>query len=405
MRAATIDAVDFFYAAMPEVTLEADGSQDALLVRVRAGGVEGWGECEASPLTSIAAFVAPRSHGVCQPVAASVLGERIDGPADIARIAGGVARRSMDLLQAAHTWSGIEIALWDLLGKVHEEPVWRLLGYTESHAKIPYASMLFGADPTETLQRARAVREAGFRALKVGWAGYGEGAVGADADQVAAAREGLGADAHLLVDAGQIWVDDPETAALRLPALQAAGATWLEEPFEPHAFAAHHALSARSGSVGIAGGEGAHTPHMATNLIDYGGIRFVQVDTGRIGGIGPARAVAAYAARQGVTFVNHTFTTHLALSASLQPFAGLADHDLCEYPVDPKPLAHAVTSTRIERDREGLVRAPESPGLGINVDLVALAPYLRSVEIAVDGDPLFRSPRCADVLVPSDPRR
>ena len=79
-----IEAVDFFYLAMPEITTEADGSQDALLVRVAAGGHVGWGECEASPLVSIAAFVCPMSHGVCRPVGASVLGQVIDGPGDIA---------------------------------------------------------------------------------------------------------------------------------------------------------------------------------------------------------------------------------------------------------------------------------------------------------------------------------
>src|SRR3546814_9998865 len=70
---------------MPEVTTDADGSQDALVVRVSAGGHVGWGECEAAPLPSIAAFVCPMSRGVCRPVAASVLGQRIDAPADIAR--------------------------------------------------------------------------------------------------------------------------------------------------------------------------------------------------------------------------------------------------------------------------------------------------------------------------------
>ena len=65
-----IDAVDFFYLSMPVVTTEADGSQDALLVRVSAGGHQGFGECEAAPLPSIAAFVCPMSHGACQPVAA-----------------------------------------------------------------------------------------------------------------------------------------------------------------------------------------------------------------------------------------------------------------------------------------------------------------------------------------------
>ncbi len=261
-----IDAVDFFYASMPEVTLEADGSQDALLVRVTAGDHVGWGECEASPLTSIAAFVAPRSHGVCQPVGASVLGESLDGPEDIARIARLVARNSMDLLQAAHTWSGIEIALWDLLGRAREEPVWRMLGYAESHAKLPYASMLFGATPQDTLERARSVQARGFHAVKFGWGRYGTGSAAEDADHVAAAREGLGSDALLLVDAGQIWGDDLQPALERLPALEAAGATWLEEPFLPHAFVPHAELARAARGVGIAGGEGAHTVHMATNL-------------------------------------------------------------------------------------------------------------------------------------------
>ena len=60
-----IESVDFFYLSMPVVTDAGDGSQDALVVRVRAGGIEAWGECEASPLTSIASYVCPMSHGAC----------------------------------------------------------------------------------------------------------------------------------------------------------------------------------------------------------------------------------------------------------------------------------------------------------------------------------------------------
>lgn len=387
-----IDSVDFFYASMPNVTLEADGSQDALVVRVTAGGHVGWGECEASPLTSIAAFVTPRSHGVCQPVSASVLGEKLDGPDDIARIASLVERNSMDLLQAAHTWSGIEIALWDLLGKMRDEPVWRLLGYTENHPKLPYASMLRGVTPQQTLERARDAVAAGFRAVKLGWGGYGEGSVQDDADHVAAAREGIGSDGVLLVDAGQVWGDDVDVATARLASLESAGATWLEEPFLPHAYSAYAELARRTRSVGLAGGEGAHTAHMAENLIDFGGIRFVQVDTARIGGIGPATRVARYADAAGITFVNHTFTSHLALSASLQPYAGLAAHRITEYPVEPKQLALDLSVQHIPLDADGEIRAPDAPGLGVDVDLDALGPYLKQVEIRIDGETLFASP-------------
>ena len=93
-----IEAVDFFYLSMPEVTTEGDGSQDALLVRVAAGGLVGWGECEASPLVSIAAFVCPMSQGAGRPVGASVLGQRLESPEDIYRIASQIELDSMDLL-------------------------------------------------------------------------------------------------------------------------------------------------------------------------------------------------------------------------------------------------------------------------------------------------------------------
>ncbi|MDO9589668.1 MAG: mandelate racemase/muconate lactonizing enzyme family protein, partial [Microcella sp.] len=299
---------------------------------------------------------------------------------------------SMDLLQAGHTWSGIEIALWDLLGRARDEPVWRLLGYTENHAKLPYASMLMGDTPQETLDRARLARSNGFRAVKFGWGSYGTGSAADDADHVAAAREGLGDDAQLLIDAGQIWGDDVDAAIARLEALESARATWLEEPFMPHAFVAHAALASRARTVGIAGGEGAHTVHMATNLIDYGGVRFIQVDAARIGGIGPSKAVADHAVRHGVTYVNHTFTSHLALSASMQPYVGLADHRICEYPVEPKQVALAISSNHIRLDENGEVRAPDAPGLGIEVDLAGLEPYLRHVEISIDHERIYTSP-------------
>ena len=148
-----IESIDFFYLSMPKVKTEADGSQDALLVRVAAGGLVGYGECEAAPLPSIAALVCPLSHGSCQPVQDSVLGKKLNTPEDIQRISQIVAYQSMDLLQAAHTYSGIEMALWDLLGKFLNEPVWRLLGYKNSCPKTPYFSVLFGDEPKITLEQ------------------------------------------------------------------------------------------------------------------------------------------------------------------------------------------------------------------------------------------------------------
>src|SRR3954464_12911374 len=148
-----IEALDFYYLAMPEVLDIADGSQDLLLVRLQAGPHVGWGECEASPLTSIASLVAPMSHGACKPVRDSVIGQDLDRVEDIRRIGNLVRENSLDVLQADHTLSGIDIAMWDLLGKRFEVPAYELLGYTKTYPKTPYASVLFGDSPQETLEK------------------------------------------------------------------------------------------------------------------------------------------------------------------------------------------------------------------------------------------------------------
>jgi L-alanine-DL-glutamate epimerase-like enolase superfamily enzyme len=387
-----IEAVDFFYLSMPEVRDIGDGSQDALLVRVQAGGFSGWGECEAAPLVCMASWNCPMSHSACKPLSASVLGQRLDGVEDIRRINALARANSLDLLQADHTLSGVDVALWDLLGKKLGEPVYRLLGYTQAYPKIAYASQLFGEEPQATCLKARQVARAGFKAAKFGWGPYGRGTVEQDADQVHAAREGLGDEATLLVDAGTVWGDDVATAAQRLPALQDCRAVWLEEPFVSGALGAYRALANQSGPVELAGGEGCHSFHQAQNMIDYAGLGFVQIDTGRIGGITTARQVADYARAKGVRFVNHTFTTPLALSASLQPYAGLEADTLCEFPFEPSALAREFTTTKLQPDAEGCIRLPDGPGLGLEPDRQALARYLVEVEIKVAGRVVLRSP-------------
>ena len=387
-----IEAVDFFYLAMPHIEDIGDGSQDALLVRVAAGGYVGWGECEASPLVTIASMICPMSHSACKPVLASVLGALIDSPDDIARIHAHIHQNSMDLLQADHALSGIDIALWDLLGQRFQQPVWKLLGFAQAYPKTPYASMLFGDTPQETLDKCRSMRERGFRVVKLGWGPFGKGDPQADCDQVLAAREGLGADGLLCVDAGTVWDDDLALAEARLEFLKQARVFWLEEPFHMGALEKYKALAAQSAPIAIAGGEGAHNEHMARHMIDYGGVGYLQIDTGRIGGITVAKRVADYAASRNVRFINHTFTSHLALSASLQPYAGLQEHHLCEYPVELKPLAYELTRDHLLPDANGDIRPPDQPGLGLTPDLTAVKKYLVETEIVVSGKTLYKTP-------------
>ena len=207
-----------------------------------------------------------------------------------------------------------------------------------------------------------------------------------------AAREGLGDDGILLIDAGTVWKNDLEAASLRLPALQSCRATWLEEPFVSGALKEYAALAAQAGEVKMAGGEGSHNFHMAQHMIDYAGLGYVQIDAGRIGGISVAKAVADYARTNNVTYVNHTFTSHLALSASLQPFAGIENDVICEYPVEPKQLALDITTGHLLPDAQGQINVLERPGLGLEPNTAGLKSYLVDTEIKVNGQVLYRTP-------------
>lgn len=387
-----IEAVDFFYLSMPEVHDIGDGSQDALLVRVQAGEHVGWGECEASPLVSIASLVCPMSHSACKPVRDSVLGQSIRDVADIARIGALVRANSADLLQTDHTLSGIDIALWDLLGRRHSAPVYELLGYKYAYPKLPYASVLFGDTPADTWEKARRISAQGYRAAKFGWATFGCGSLADDAAHLFAAREGLGSDGMLLVDAGTIWGEDVKAAAARASMLRECRVTWLEEPFVSGALGPYRALAEQIQPVRLAGGEGCHTVHMALHMLEHAGLGYIQIDTGRIGGISAAYQVAMAAEHRGVAFVNHTFTSHLALSASIQPYVGLANHHICEYPVELKPLALEMTKNHILPNQQGEICLPSAPGLGLEPDLVALQQYLVDVEIRVRGRVLYQTP-------------
>ena len=269
--------------------------------------------------------------------------------------------------------------------------MWRLLGLERAHPKVPYASALFGDDPQSTFAKTRALRDAGYAAVKLGWGPYGASTVDADTAQVRAARDGLGADIALMVDAGTVFDEDVDAAAARLPALAACGVRWFEEPFVQGALAAYAALARCSPRVALAAGEGSHDEHHARQMVDFAGLGYLQIDAGRIGGITVARQAALHAARAGVRFVNHTFTTTLALSASLQPYADLEEHELCELPVEPSALARELAPP-LARDGDGRIVIPDAPGLGVEPNLAAVRRYLVDARIEVGGKELYRTP-------------
>jgi len=409
-----IIAVDPFYLRMPDITAAADGTQDTLLVRIRTdAGLEGWGECDASPLVSLTVYCCPMSHGNIINLRTSLIGETLDGLEDVLRLSEKALRNGLDIQQIQHAYSGAEMALWDIIGQKLEKPVYRLLesalgtrAYSNrgtadiAHPKLPYASVLFGDTPAATYRIAAGLREQGYRAAKFGWGPIGKLGEANDIALVRAAREGMGTEAQIMIDAGVVWGKDYDTAYQRAAAFAQFSPTWLEEPLAPHAIDAYGALTdllkgsevtnpAHGTGVPIAAGEGSNSYRMAEDLIVHGGIQFVQIDAGRIGGIAPAFQVRQLAEQHGIQYVNHTFKSHLSLAAALHVFATNPDFNLLEYPAAGSELSQRLVTEPLQVESDGLVRVKELPGLGVRVDTEAIRPYLAPVRIVVGAAPVF----------------
>jgi L-alanine-DL-glutamate epimerase-like enolase superfamily enzyme len=219
-----------------------------------------------------------------------------------------------------------------------------------------------------------------------------------DVALVRAAREGLGdggpdgSEPRLMVDAGVAWGEDAATAYARAVAFAPYHLTWLEEPLSPDAVEAYAALAARRPPVPIAAGEGSGTYRAAEDLALHGGVRFLQIDAGRIGGITIAHRVRQLAAARGLHYVNHTFKSHISLAAAIHVFAAVEGFDLLEYPAGGSDLATRLTESRLEPGPDGLVRAPEAPGLGVRLDISCVREYLQQVKIELGGEVLYRTP-------------
>ena len=386
-----IIAVDPFYLKMPQITDTADGTQDTLVVRIRTDeGITGWGECDASPLVSLAAYCCPMSHGNIINIRESLIGETLDSPNDVVRLHQKTLRNGLDIQQIHHAYSGADIALWDIVGQRLGEPIYRLLEpQSQSHSKLPYASVLFGDTPEETYQIAARLREQGYRAAKFGWGPMGKFGEENDVALVRAAREGMGEDAQIMIDAGVVWGNDYETAYARAKRFTQFSPTWLEEPLAPDAIEAYMGLSKQNPPVPIAAGEGSGTYRMAEDLILHGGIQFVQIDVGRIGGITAAFRVRQLAEQHGIQYVNHTFKSHLSLAASLHVFTTNESFDLLEYPAEGSELAQHLTVERLEVGTDGKVGLTGKPGLGVHVDTDAMGAYLAPVGIQVGNETIF----------------
>ena len=196
-----------------------------------------------------------------------------------------------------------------------------------------------------------------------------------------------------MVDAGVVWAGDDEAAYERAVRFAEFNITWLEEPLLSDEVDAYRRLTDRKPPVPIAAGEGTDFYRSADDLMLNGGIDFVQIDVGRTGGITVCDRICRRAAELGIQYVNHTFKSHLQLSASLHVFAGVEKFRLMEYPAGDSPLIRGLTApTGLPINEKGMVDCPDTPGLGVDVNLDTVREYLQPVRIEVARRVLHETP-------------
>ena len=274
-----------------------------------------------------------------------------------------------------HTISGIDIALWDLLGQAAGQPIGRLLGGRYRERVRPYASILM-EQPKMLAERLRAIKSTGFGAFKIGWGPFGRQNSKLDESILGAAREAVGPDSLLMVDAGAsdaFWAQGYKWALRTSEMLADYDVTWFEEPLRPDAMNDYIELRRRS-RVPIAGGEVLTRRQSFQPWLQAGAFDIVQPDVTKVGGISEERRIAWMAQENGVRFIPHGWNTAIGLAADLQLASAFADTDLVEY-LNGSPFIDKIAAAGWHLDAEGMLPIPALPGLGLKLNTDAVAKY------------------------------
>ena len=358
-----ITEVETLHLRLPDVAEIADGTQDVLVVRLHTdNGLIGIGEVTSQSYVSQACFDAPRSAERRHGLRHLLIGQEVDEPSRLWEHLYYHTNRYGRRGVAIHAISGADIAIWDLLGKSQEKPVHELLGGAHRSQVRAYASYLFGDTPEETAALAREAVDLGLSAAKFGWGSFGQDADN-DVAHVRAAREALGDERELMIDAGHAW--DWQTALERAHLLAPFNPAWLEEPLSQDDRKGYAELCPQS-PIPIAAGEGDVTHWDFEDLIERG-LHVVQPDVAFCGGLTVCRQVSEMAAAANRRVVPHCFSTGINLAASLHWMAAAEQGDLTEYCLRPSPLLRYLVK-ELPPLINGHAQVPQGPGLGIQLD-------------------------------------
>jgi L-alanine-DL-glutamate epimerase-like enolase superfamily enzyme len=233
-------------------------------------------------------------------------------------------------------------------------------------------------EPEKLRDHLLSVKAQGFRAFKIGWGPFGRRDAATDEAIVRAAREAVGADCRLMVDAGgsdAYWTNGYRWALNTAKMLADYDVHWFEEALVPDAVEDFAKLREHS-PVPISGGEVLTRRQAFQPFLEARAFDIIQPDVTKVGGISEERRIAWMAQEHGIRFIPHGWNTAVGLAADLHLASAFPGTDLVEY-LTGSPFIDEITVGGWSLDDEGMLAIPETPGLGLELDPDAVAKYTR----------------------------
>jgi len=265
-----------------------------------------------------------------------------------------------------HAIGAIDIALWDLLGKLQGKPVSALLGGARRTGVRAYATLYPTGQTPDGIRRTLdpALRR-GFRGFKI----CADDSWRANPDRVdlllGTARRHIGTDAALIVEAVWVFRSADEVLSL-MPVFREHHVTWLEAPLPLDDLDGHAALCGHGVPIG-AGDNALTTRFEFAAMIERGGVDIVQPDVALAGGYSEMLRIAALAGRHGRRIIPHGYKTSITDAINVAFMAQHERDDFIEYALTDSPLRHGLIAESFQPDSEGRIAVSEAPGLGITL--------------------------------------
>jgi len=356
---------------LPEISTAADGTQDDLIIVVETDeGITGYGEVDTAPFVGKAIVDAYMSHGTCYGLREVVVGA---DPFDYEQIWNDMWAKTYYYGRfgpVMHVMSGIDMAIWDIMGKASGKPVHKLLGGSYCTKVRPYASALMPDTHDEVTKLVEKHRGQGYTAIKLGWGPLGFD-VKFDVELVKTARKAAGDQMEIMIDIGKRY--RLREAIYAAKAMEQSNIYWLEEALPAEDLNGFRRLTEQS-PVRIATGEEESGRIAFKRLIEETGIDVVQPDMSRCGGLTEAKKIATIAADANILCVPHAFKTGVLVAASIHLIASIQHAPFLEFSVTESAIRRELLAKPFVQ-KDGFIDVPTAPGLGIELNPEVIKKY------------------------------